>query len=70
MEYLSKQKLLIYVKLQSINPEIRTTGIKQWDKMESLIERITENKNNKEYLNHLYKKILQLKGKENGRERE
>ena len=66
MEYLIEKRRLIYVKMQSDNYETQRLGIQQWDKMESLLEKVNENKNNEEYLNNLYEKITQLKAKEKG----
>jgi hypothetical protein len=70
LEYLKEKRCLIYIKAQSEDYETRKTGIRQWDKMEILIEKVKENKNNTEYLTQLYEKILQLKEKENGMDRE
>ncbi len=64
IHFLNKQKALIYVRLQSNNDNIQRTAITQWDKMENLIERVRANrKEDKEYLNNLYKKIQKLKEK-------
>ena len=63
--FLKEKRHLIYLKMQSTNPQIQRTGIEQWDKMEALIEKVKENKDNKDYLNILYQKISELKEKEN-----
>lgn len=68
-QYLMEKRRTIYVKMQSTDFQTQREGISQWDKMEALIEKVTENKENKEVLNHLYEKILQLKEKEKGNER-
>ena len=50
--------------------QTQKTGIEQWDKMESLIEKVEENKENKEFINKLYEKILMIRKKEQGIDRE
>ncbi len=69
LSYLTEKRRQIYVKAQSPNYEIQREGITQWDKMEILLEKVKENRNNKEYLNQLYEKISQLKAKEKGMSR-
>lgn len=69
LSYLTEKRRLIYIKAQSTNFELQREGITQWDKMEILLEKVKENKNNKEYLNQLYEKISQLKAKEKGMSR-
>ena len=67
--YLEEKKKDIYLNLQSFDNEVRRKAIIYWDKMELLLEKLEENKNNKEYLNNLHEKIVQLKEKEKGIER-
>ncbi len=69
MEYLKEKRRVIYVKMQSSYPEIQEIGISQWDKMEALIEKVKDKKEDKEYLEKLYYKILRLQEKENGMDR-
>ncbi len=65
-DYLDSKRKEIYVSMQSTNYEVQRDAISQWDKMELLIEKVDENKDNKEYLNGLHSKISQLQEKENG----
>lgn len=69
VKYLTEKKNFIYVKMQSTDSEVQRQGIEQWDKMEVLMEKVNENRDNKEYLVPLYEKISQLKEKENGMDR-
>lgn len=64
IQFLTKQKALIYVKLQSNNDEIQRNAIKQWDKMGNLIEKVIAKREDKEYIGKLYTKIQQLRGTE------
>ena len=69
IKYLEEKKRFIYVSMQSTNYKVQAKGIAQWDKMEALIEKVNENRDNKEYLNQLHKKILHLQDLENGMDR-
>lgn len=69
MDFLLEKRNDIYAKMQSDNYRIQREGISQWDLMEGLIEKVNENKDDKQCINELYKKILQLKEKENGMNR-
>ena len=69
MDFLLEKRNDIYAKMQSENYNIQKEGISQWDLMEGLIEKVNENKDDKECINQLYEKILQLKEKENGMNR-
>lgn len=64
IKYLTEKRKEIYVKMQSINSEIQKKGIIQWDKMDLLIEKTKQNKENKEYINRLYEKISRIEEKE------
>ena len=55
--------------MQSSNYKVQAKGISQWDKMEALIGKVNENRDNKEYLNQLHEKILHLQELENGMDR-
>lgn len=70
INYLTQKRQDIYLKMQAQNWQIQSEGIAQWDKMEALIERVKENKDNNEYLNALHEKIKILKAKERGEGRE
>ena len=63
--YLREKRRAIYLKLQSIHPEIQKTAISQWDRMENLMDRVNDNRDNPQYLDKVYEKIQQLKDKEN-----
>ena len=67
--YLEEKQKDIYLNLQSFDNEVQRKAIIYWDKMELLLEKLEENRNNKEYLNNLHEKIVQLKKKEKGIER-
>ena len=69
IKYLEDKKRSIYVSMQSSNYKVQTKGITQWDKMEALIEKVNENRDNKDYLNQLHEKILHLKELENEMDR-
>lgn len=69
IKYLEDKKRSIYVSMQSSNYKVQTKGITQWDKMEALIEKVNENRDNKDYLNQLHEKILHLEELENGMDR-
>ncbi|MCI8759551.1 MAG: helix-turn-helix domain-containing protein [Clostridia bacterium] len=69
MDFLLEKRNDIYAKMQSENYNIQKEGISQWDLMEGLIEKVNKNKDDKQCINQLYEKILQLKEKENGMNR-
>ena len=64
LNYLKEKRTEIYFKANSTNFEIQRQGISQLDRMDILIDKVNDNKNNKEYLNNLYAKIQLLKEKE------
>lgn len=69
IKYLEDKKRSIYVSMQSSNYKVQTKGIAQWDKMEALMEKVNENRDNKDYLYQLHEKILHLEELENGMDR-
>ena len=69
VEYLKEKRKEIYVKLQSKDWNIQRKAQEQWDKMEILLDRVENSREDKEYLNNLYEKILILKEKEEKLER-
>ncbi len=69
IKYLEDKRRSIYVNMQSSNYKVQAKGISQWDKMEALIGKVNENRDNKEYLNQLHEKILHLQELENGMDR-
>lgn len=69
IKYLEDKKRSIYVSMQSSNYKVQTKGIAQWDKMEALMEKVNENRDNKDYLDQLHEKILHLQELENGMDR-
>lgn len=69
MKYLDEKRRILYTNMQSTNYQEQTKGISQWDKMEELIEKVNENRDNKEYLDQLYAKISHLQELEKGMDR-
>lgn len=64
MEYLIEKRKPIYVKMQSTDLETQREGISQWDKLDDLIEKTKELKENKDYMKNIYKRVTRLKEKE------
>ena len=64
LNYLKDKRTEIYFKANSTNYEIQRQGISQLDKMDILIDKVKDNKNNREYLTNLYEKIQLLKERE------
>ena len=69
IKYLEEKRHEIYVNMQSENYETQKIAISQWDRMEVLMEKVEQNKENSEYLNTLNEKINKLKNIENSRSR-
>ena len=65
-DYLESKRKEIYVNMQSTNYEIQRKAISNWDKMDSLMDKLEHNSDNKEFLNNLHNKVSQLREKENG----
>ena len=64
MEYLLEKRKTIYVKMQSTDIETQREGISQWDKLDDLIEKTKELKENKDYMKNIYERVTRLKEKE------
>ena len=64
MEYLIEKRKPIYVKMQSTDLEKQREGISQWDKLDDLIEKIKELKENEDYMKNIYERVTRLKEKE------
>lgn len=64
MEYLLEKRKTIYVKMQSKDLKTQREGISQWDKLEYLIEKTKELKENEGYMENLYGRVTKLKEKE------
>ena len=64
MEYLIEKRKSIYVKMQSKDLEKQREGISQWDKLDDLIEKIKELKENEDYMKNIYERVTRLKEKE------
>ena len=64
MEYLIEKRKSIYVKMQSKDLEKQREGISQWDKLDDLIEKIKELKENEDYMKNIYERVARLKEKE------
>ena len=64
MEYLLEKRKPIYVKMQSTDLETQREGISQWDKLDDLIEKTKELKENKDYMKNIYERVTRLKEKE------
>ena len=64
MKYLIEKKKLIYVKMQSKDIETQREGIAQWDKLDDLIEKTKELKENEDYMKSVYDRVMKLKEKE------
>ena len=69
LKYLNEKRKEIYVSLNSADISTQKMAISQWDKMEILLEKVMQNKNNLEYLNSLYSKITKLQEYENSKAR-
>ena len=64
MEYLLEKRKPIYVKMQSTDLETQREGISQWDKLDDLIEKTKELKENEDYMKSIYERVTRLKEKE------
>ena len=64
MEYLIEKRKSIYVKMQSKDIETQREGIAQWDKLDDLIEKTKELKENEDYMKSVYDRVMKLKEKE------
>lgn len=64
MEYLIEKRKPIYVKMQSTDLETQREGISQWDKLDDLIEKTKELKENEDYMKNIYERVIRLKEKE------
>ena len=64
MEYLLEKRKTIYVKMQSTDIETQREGIAQWDKLDDLIEKTKELKENEDYMKSVYDRVMKLKEKE------
>ena len=64
MEYLIEKRKPIYVKMQSTDLETQREGISQWDKLDDLIEKTKELKENEDYMKNIYERVTRLKEKE------
>ena len=64
MEYLIEKRKPIYVKMQSTDLEKQREGISQWDKLDDLIEKTKELKENEDYMKNIYERVTRLKEKE------
>ena len=47
--------------MQSTDLKTQREGISQWDRLEELIEKTRELKDNEDYMTNIYKKIIKLK---------
>ncbi len=68
-KYLQEKRQEIYVNMQSEDYQIQKTAVEQWDKMDALMERLEQNRENKEYINALYEKVSRLQNIENNKYR-
>ena len=66
LNFLLEKKKTIYVKMQSSDLCIQREGIEQWDKLEKIIEKTKEQKENIKYISALYQKVTKLKEIEEG----
>ena len=64
MKYLIEKRKLIYVKMQSKDLETQREGISQLDKLDDLIEKTKELKENEDYMKSVYDRVMKLKEKE------
>lgn len=67
--YLDEKRHEIYSNLNSTDVQIQKTAMVQWDKMEALLEKVKQNRNNREFLESLYSKIESLREYENSQSR-
>lgn len=64
IEFLMEKRKPIYVKMQSTDFKTQREGISQWDKLDDLIEKTNELKDNQDYMNSIYDRVIKLKEKE------
>lgn len=69
MKYLLEKRKTIYVKMQSTNFETQREAIEQWDKLDDLIEKTKELKENEFYMENIHKRITKLREKEESQAR-
>ena len=69
MKYLLEKRKTIYVKMQSTNFETQREAIEQWDKLDDLIEKTKELKENEIYMENIHKRITKLREKEESQAR-
>ena len=62
-QFIDDARKSTYVNMQSKNAVVQSAAIKRWDKLEILLEKVSENSENGEYIENLYNKIVR-KGKE------
>ena len=58
IQFIKDEKRNTYVNMQSKNAMVQSMAIKRWDKLEILLEKISENSENSNYIENLYNKIV------------
>ena len=64
LDFLIEQRKDIYIKMQSNDVKKQREGISQWDKLEDLIEKTKELRENEDYMKSIYDRVMKLKEKE------
>ena len=66
-KFVKDQRIIVYINAQSHDPKIQADAISKWDRIEILLERIAERREDYEYIENLYNRVMDLNG---DRERE
>ena len=59
-KFVKDQRIIVYINAQSHDPKIQADAISKWDRIEILLERIAERREDYEYIENLYNKIISL----------
>lgn len=63
-QFIEDARKSTYVNMQSKNAMVQSMAIKRWDKLEILLEKISENSGNGEYIENIYNKIVRKEEEE------
>ncbi len=63
-QFIDDARKSTYVNMQSKNAVVQSAEIKRWDKLEILLEKISENSGNGEYIENIYNKIVRKEEEE------
>ncbi len=68
-KFVKEQRKNVYVNMQSHDLSTQTDAIKKWDRIEILLEKISENAEDTGYIETLYGRIVELNNKQKGLDR-